>query len=131
MRTAMQEMAKTIQNLQGEVSTLKKNAETAPKTGAPAAVDTTKPGGANQPPVPLNEVVGPSLSMTPNTVTDRQTFLDEQWPAPRANNAPIDPDLKGFMQIPGTNTIFKLGGNIRLDAIYDFGNNGNPNAFIP
>ncbi len=62
---------------------------------------------------------------------DLNTFQDLQNAAPRPNNVPIEPSLKGFIPIPGTDTIFKIGGNVRLDMILDGKNNGNPNLFIP
>ena len=64
-------------------------------------------------------------------VRDADTFLDQQQAAPRVNNAPLDPKLKGFIAIPGTETMFKIGGSARLDAIMDLSNNGNPNQFVP
>jgi DcaP outer membrane protein len=39
--------------------------------------------------------------------------------------------VKGFLPIPGTSTIIRLGGSARLDVIADDSNNGNPNEFIP
>jgi hypothetical protein len=79
------------------------------------------------PPVAQLTNPAPGVSRTRN----RNLFLDEQWSAPRLNNAPIDPSLKGFIPIPGTSTIFKIGGSARLDVIADDSNNGNPNEFIP
>ena len=64
-------------------------------------------------------------------VRDADAFLDQQNAAPRVNNAPLDPKLKGFIAIPGTDTMFKIGGSARLDLIGDLGNNGNPNQFVP
>ena len=125
----MQEMAKTIQVLQNRVADLekkeavKKKEEIAAPGGAPAAKPSAVAVGAPFAPQPVT-------TGTSNT-TDRHTFLDDQWPAPRVDNAPIDPSLKGFLQIPGTRTIIKLGGSARLDAIADDSNNGNPNEFIP
>src|SRR6185436_18434411 len=49
----------------------------------------------------------------------------------RPNNAPIDPALVGFIPIAGTRSMIRFGGSARLDAIYDFQDNGNPNQFIP
>jgi hypothetical protein len=122
MKAMMQEMAKTIQTLQGRVADLEKEKGTG-KKGAPSVAGLlTKPS---------TEVVNAAVPAQTSNTTDRDTFLDEQWPAPRVNNAPIDPSLNGFIPIPGTKTIVRLGGNARLDAIYDFGNNGNPNLFIP
>jgi len=129
MRATMQEMAKTIQVLQNRVAdlekkeTVKKKEEIAAPSGAPAA----KPSAfaAGEPAAPHRVTTGTS------DTTYRNTFIDDQWPAPRVNNFPIDPSLKGFLQIPGTSTIIKLGGYARLDVIADDSNNGNPNEFIP
>jgi DcaP outer membrane protein len=129
MRATMQEMAKTIQVLQNRVADLEKKEAVKKKEGiaAPSGTPAAKPSafavGAPGAPQPVT-------TGTSNT-SDRNTFLDDQWPAPRVNNAPIDPSLKGFLQIPGTSTIIKLGGSARLDAIADDSNNGNPNEFIP
>jgi len=129
MRATMQEMAKTIQVLQNRVAdlekkeTVKKKEEIAAPSGAPAA----KPSAfaAGEPAAPHRVTTGTS------DTTYRNTFIDDQWPAPRVNNFPIDPSLKGFLQIPGTSTIVKLVGYARLDVIADDSNNGNPNEFIP
>lgn len=64
-------------------------------------------------------------------VRDMDAFVDQQQAAPRANNIPLDPTMSGFVPIPGTESIFKIGGSARIDAITDFGNSGNPNQFVP
>jgi len=109
MKTIMQDIAKTIKTLQTEVSELKK--ERADAKQAEAATGSTATGLART-----------ILPLPAAELTD---------PAPRFNNAPIDPSLQGFISIPGTSTIFKIGGSARLDVIADDSNNGNPNEFIP
>ena len=64
-------------------------------------------------------------------IPDYDTFNDYQQPAPRPNNEPIDPSLAGFIPIPGTKSMVRFGGSARVDAIYDFEDNGNPNQFVP
>src|SRR5262249_19054690 len=76
------------------------------------------------PPVPLD-------AQGRSPIQDYDTFNDYQPAAPRPNNQPIDPALKGFIPLPGTETMLRFGGSARLDAIYDFQNNGNPNQFVP
>lgn len=81
--------------------------------------------------VPLAELPVAGMPTQTTPVRDADTFLDQQNAAPRLNNAPLDPKLKGFIAIPGTDTMFKIGGSARVDTILDFANNGNPNQFIP
>ncbi len=44
---------------------------------------------------------------------------------------PTNPELKGFVPIPGTKTSFRLGGYAKLDAIYDNHAAGDTDAFVP
>jgi hypothetical protein len=66
-----------------------------------------------------------------SVVTDDNTVNDQQTAAPRPDNAPIDPEMKGFVLIPGTVSMFKFGGYARVDSNYDFANNGNRNWWVP
>jgi hypothetical protein len=81
--------------------------------------------------VPVPQLPAAAIPTSRTPVRDADTFLDLQQAAPRVNNAPLDPKLKGFIPIPGTDTVFKIGGSARLDAIMDLSNNGNPNQFVP
>lgn len=129
MKAMMQQMARTIEQLQGKVAALERDKAAPrppaepPKKDSPVATAATALLGTPTPDALATEA--------PSRTVDRNTMLDEQWPAPRVQNAPIDPSLKGFMQIPGTATIVKLGGSARLDVIGDDSNNGNPNWFVP
>lgn len=64
-------------------------------------------------------------------IPDYDNFTDQQPGAPRPDNETIDPEMKGFIPLPGTKTILRFGGTARLDGIYDSADNGNPNLFTP
>ncbi len=127
MRRTMREMQKTISQLQGRVTTLEReksnNKSPAPASGARSS------GSVYAPPAAAGG--GGAIPSQTSSIKDRDTFLDLQSSAPRVNNEPLAGTLKGFMAIPGTDTIVKLGGNVRLDTILDGKDNGNPNKFIP
>lgn len=131
LKAMVRAMQKTITEQNARIATLEK------KQTAPAEKPATKPtasgrsvtvAGMN---VPLAELPANAIPQERSTVRDSDNFSDLQQAAPRVNNAPLDPKLKGFIAIPGTDTMFKIGGAARVDAIMDLANNGNPNLFIP
>jgi DcaP outer membrane protein len=81
--------------------------------------------------VPVADLPAAVLPKERSAIRDADTFADLQHAAPRANNVPLDPKLKGFIPIPGTDTMFKIGGSARVDTTVDLSNNGNPNQFLP
>jgi hypothetical protein len=146
LKKMMKAMQKTIadQNARinaqsARIATLEKQQHAPPTKGAaPAVVTTTSTAPASDrsvsilgKKVPTGELPGNAVPAASTTVRDRDDFSDLQQAAPRPNNAPLDPALKGFVPIPGTDSMFKIGGSARIDAITDFHNNGNPNLFIP
>ena len=134
MKAQMQEMAKTIKALQSKVAALENEKTAGKQSAAPAKAASTAQTAPAARTASLHIPSTQSITVPAgeqSQTNDRHTFLDDQWPAPRVNNAPIDPTLKGFLPIPGTNTIIRLGGSARLDVIGDDSNNGNPNEFIP
>lgn len=133
LRAMVRSLQKTVTDQNARIATLEK---AQPKAGA------AKTAGNSLPPstrsvqvagmtVPTAELPAPARPKATTPVTDYDTFQDLQRAAPRANNAPLDPELKGFIGIPGTDTIFRIGGSARVDAITDLKNNGNPNLFVP
>ncbi|MGH7025810.1 DcaP family trimeric outer membrane transporter [Brevundimonas sp.] len=62
----------------------------------------------------------------------RSTFGDGLTGVARADTAapPNDPQLRGFIPVPGTQTMVRLGGFAKIDAIYDFAPAGNPDKLI-
>jgi hypothetical protein len=134
-------MQQTIAEQNERIATLEKRqaAQTAGRADEaverPAASSPRRPQAAApaiaaaEPPLP--ETSAAVVAVDPGPMRDADTFADLQRAAPRANNAPLDPKLKGFIPIPGTETMFKIGGSARVDTILDLENNGNPNQFVP
>jgi DcaP outer membrane protein len=60
-----------------------------------------------------------------------QEFSEDSVAAARFNNVPLDPKYNGFFQLPGTQTILKIGGYFKTDFIYDMKPAGNTDSFIP
>lgn len=63
----------------------------------------------------------------------RESVADPSTAASRPDSAagPTDPDLKGFFAIPGTDTVIRIGGYAKLDAIADSRAAGDEDQFIP
>jgi len=139
LRAAMRAMQRTIaeQNAQiasqnARIATLEKQRPQSPKAAPPA----TSPSSGRSVTVagmdvPVAELPANAMPKERSLIPDADTFGDVQQAAPRANNVPLDPKLKGFIPIPGTDTMFKIGGSARVDTILDLSNNGNPNQFVP
>jgi hypothetical protein len=49
----------------------------------------------------------------------RQTAGDNEVGAPRNDNDPLGPELRGFFHLPGTSTYMKFGGFVKTDLLYD------------
>src|SRR5262249_32694061 len=81
--------------------------------------------------VPISELPDRAVPRERALTRDAGTLGDLQQSAPRADNAPLDPAMKGFFAIPGTETILRIGGSARVDAIVDSRNNGNQYEFVP
>jgi hypothetical protein len=131
LKAMVKTMQKTIAEQSARIAALEKQQRfpKPPPALKPVAAQRS-PGAVSAPAVSVASPPG-TMPKARSAVRDADNFTDLQQAVPRTNNVPLDPDLKGFMEIPGTDTIFKLGGSARLDAIVDFENNGNPNLFIP
>lgn len=74
---------------------------------------------------------------TPGTSTEvpehereRGMLRQDNYADPRLDNAPFDPQLRGFFRLPGTETMLRLGGFARTDLIHDFSPAGNTSKFV-
>lgn len=95
---------------------------------------------AARPSPPAREPGAAPATSTPEALTtasstvlpNRYTIGDELTGVARADTAapPNDPQLRGFISIPGTDTMVKLGGFAKVNAIYDFGPAGNPDKLV-
>jgi Porin subfamily len=133
----------TVKELQTEVRALRaEKAPAAAVTPTTAAIAPTTapatPPAATAPAAPLTEVPSGQVNALELTDTERsplppeQSVSENEESASRIDNEapPTNPDLKGFVQIPGTETLIRLGGYAKLDAIYDTGAVGYPDAFV-
>ena len=75
------------------------------------------------------QVPGMGLAILPQ----RDSVSDPSSAASRPDSAsgPTDPELKGFLAIPNTDTLIRIGGYAKLDAIADMRAAGDPEQFIP
>lgn len=102
-----------IRQLEARIKALE--AERAPPKAqviAPAAPVTPDVPVAAAAPAPV-----PESSESP--YVPAATMKADEASSPRVDNAVIDPTMKGFFKIPGTDTIIKIGGYAKVDFIYD------------
>lgn len=140
LRSTVQQLEKSLQEVRTKLAEMERQNQTGVDSNA-----VTPPAAVQSPPPPATSsnfmVIADQKFQLPtippefgnlgqSLIPDYDAFNDQQA-APRPDNKPIDPALKGFIPIPGTKTMIRFGGSARLDAIYDFQNNGNPNQFIP
>ncbi len=105
-----------IESLEKRIDAMER-AETAPASSAPI--------------VPGNEApIATATSERAPGVQRRDLYSEDRIPAPRIDNAPINPDMEGFFHIGGTPTMMRLGGYAKLDVIHDFKLPGDPDAFV-
>lgn len=63
---------------------------------------------------------------------DRQAANSNEDGAPRIDNEPLDPELRGYFRLPGTSTIMKFGGFVKTDLLYDLNYAGTYyGAYVP
>lgn len=91
-----------------------------------------RPQAAAALPAPTPADAGRRSSAAASRLPPRETFGDELTGVARLDTAPPpnDPQLKGFLPIPGTQTMFRLGGFAKVNAIYDTSPAGNPDKLV-
>jgi hypothetical protein len=115
---------KTIQDLRAQIAAMQQ-AQKAATAAAPAAAA----AAAQKQEVP--EVHFPVEYYGTETRT-RKTAGDNQEGAPRIDNEPLDPALRGFFHLPGTSTYMKFGGFVKTDLFYDLNYAGTYyGAYVP
>jgi hypothetical protein len=135
LRSTVQQLEKALQDVRAKLAEMERRS--AAETNAPTAKAASPTrAGSNSMVIAEQKIQLPSPEVPVDAhgrspVRDYDTFNDYQQAAPRPDNKPIDPALKGFIPIPGTKSMIRFGGSARLDAIYDFQDNGNPNQFVP
>ena len=77
-------------------------------------------------------VMSAELPMGPlSPVFYRQAFVDNQEAAPRPDDLTLDPQYRGFIPIPHTPAMIRFNAKPRVDFIFDTGNPGDPDMFVP
>jgi hypothetical protein len=127
VRKQLDELREQMNKLQARLSELESSKPTGVATSP--ATPTSKQEGtiqAAQPPLQ-----GPTSTQVGQATATYQQFSEDTIAAARFNNVPLDPKYNGFFQLPGTQTILKIGGYFKTDFIYDLKPAGNTDSFIP
>lgn len=141
LKAEVDDLRATVKALQQEVQQLKnQQAQQTPPPAVPTPAPTAQPVPpqlANAPATPVqpSDASGQALASAnaPRPVLPpRQSVSDNPAGASRLDNQapPTDPELKGFIPIPGTDTMIRLGGYAKLDAMYDTKPMGNTDQFV-
>jgi len=148
LQAEVNELRTTVKAMQTEINALKaaqtQTVNTSPSTPASTAAASPAPAAnaTNTVETPVQAASPQASTEQPNASqianVDRSPLPPQQSVSDNANSAsridneapPTDPDLKGFIPIPGTQTMIRLGGYAKLDTIYDTGTIGTPDQFI-
>ena len=121
LKATMEAMQKTIAAQNARIATLEKQ-----QTQLQQQLKATPTGGHGQ---DLNVPVARLPAATSPGVASHGAHDKDSIIAP-AKDAAASSVPPGFFAIPSTDTLLKIGGSARLDAISDQRNNGNPNEFV-
>jgi len=108
------DLKEVVQKLEARIKALE--AERAAVKPAPAPAPA--PVAAAPAPAPIS-AVGPAAPSDVAAYIPPATLKSDEAAAQRVDNAVIDPKLKGFFKIPGSETLMKFGGYAKVDFIYD------------
>jgi hypothetical protein len=131
LRKLVEEMRAQMNRMQAEIDHLKGTEALAPPSQAATAPTTpqTRQNGTIQTAEPPR--VAPTSEHVGGATASYREFSEDTFAAARFNNVPLDPKYHGFFQLPGTQTILKIGGYFKSDFIYDMKPAGNGDSFIP
>ena len=107
LEETMRSLQEGIRSLQGQIAAVQQ-AQRAP--AQPAAAPST-PAAVTPPQLPLTYIGAETI--------ERQVVSDNPIDAPRINNEELDPTLKGYFRVPGTQTLVRLRGFVKTDFFYD------------
>jgi hypothetical protein len=129
----VQEMRKQLDDLRAQMDKLQARLDAEPAKGnasanPPATKPATQEGTIQAKQPPLQVASSPQVGEATATY---QQFSEDTYAAARFNNVPLDPKYNGFFQLPGTQTLLKIGGYFKTDFIYDLKPAGNTDSFIP
>jgi len=108
------DLKEVVQKLEARIKALEAERAAVKPTPAPAPA----PVAAAPTPAPIT-AVGPAAPADVAAYIPPATLKSDESAAQRVDNAVIDPKLKGFFKIPGSDTLMKFGGYAKVDFIYD------------
>src|SRR3954471_18702625 len=123
LKSAVQQMQRTIDELNAKIAGLEKTSTASPPA-PPAEKDKSLAEivkESEQPSTPVG---------TKAAVRYRQTLKDEQEAAPRAGDLIMDPKYQGYMHVPNTPVVIRFNAKPRVDFAYDTHNSGNDDRFV-
>lgn len=128
LRQEIAAMRQALEGMQQRLERLEQREGSAPAAVAQAPTPAATAGGSASMLHPT-QVPGVAQPVLPQ----RESVADPSTAASRPDSAagPTDPDLKGFFAIPGTDTVIRIGGYAKLDAIADSRAAGDEDQFIP
>jgi hypothetical protein len=134
LRNLVEEMRVQMAKMQAQIDKLTATEPAAPPNQA-ATASTTPPTSPTRQNGTIKTAEPPRVGPTSEHVGDAtatyREFSEDTFAAARFNNVPLDPKYQGFFQLPGTQTILKIGGYFKTDFIYDLKSAGNADSFIP
>ena len=134
LREEITQVQNHLQTLTERLNALEREQGSKPPVAAQAPAPTPQQL-AQAPQTPPAQSLPParSAASSPSLLPYRDSVADPSTAASRPDNAasPTDPELKGFFAIPGTETLIRLGGYAKLDAIADSRAAGDTEQFIP
>jgi hypothetical protein len=131
LRKLVEEMRAQMSKMQAEVDQLKgAKPQASAQTGiaAPTAPPTPQEGTIEATQPPQESKLSPQIG---EATAEYREFAEDPAATPRFDNLPLDPKYNGFFELPGTQTILKIGGFFKTDSIYDLKPAGNTFLFIP
>lgn len=130
LRQTVEMLTARIQALESGQASTAQPAPASPAQPATAVAAAPGPVGA---PLQAVEVASPdAMKVKPSPLPARDTFDEDDQATARADNeVPPGDDLEGFFVIPGTETWLRLGGYAKLDAMFDSGDAGVTDEFVP
>ena len=105
LKQQLQQLQAMMSNLQRQIAELER-AQNVPPPPVPA---------------PPTRVPPPQLPVTYIGAETRTRQTDSDFPeeAPRINNEELDPTLRGYFRMPGTQTLMRFSGFVKTDFFYD------------
>jgi hypothetical protein len=124
---------KTIAELKAQIAALQQAQRS--QNAAPPPAAAPRPPAPSSPAAPQTSeipVVHFPVQYYGAETRTRETVSENEVGAPRVDNEPLDPALRGFFHLPGTQTYMKFGGFVRADLFYDLNYAGEYyGAYVP